>query len=413
MNIIYLDLSTTYIPLLVQCAKGTGDKVDPTVDNLIIYEEGGADGTFDSTTITGSPFDPAQINSKTGLWGKLIAKSAFTAGKWYLVLWEMTVDSVTTAKVERYFACNASQFKADVSNLDVAVSTRAADSTVAKDATVSKPGTAQTITAPADMALNSTVAKEATLTTKIPTALTFTESKVNAQVQGQDNIDFGALQKTSLNAATPASIQSFGTLVADIATAVWGAGARTLTAIADSSGITTLLSRIAGALTITSGKVDVNDKTGFSGTATNMVPDVSADVTAIKGKTDNLPSDPADESLLVAAADAIMNRIGAGGSGLTALGDTRIAHLDADVSSRNATTPPAVSDIADAVHDEVIEGALTSRQIQRIMLAPLAGKSTGAGTDTVSFRDTADAKNRITATVDDNGNRTAVTLDGA
>lgn len=38
----------------------------------------------------------------------------------------------------------------------------ALDSTVAKDATVSKPGTAQTITAPADMALNSTVAKEAT-----------------------------------------------------------------------------------------------------------------------------------------------------------------------------------------------------------------------------------------------------------
>lgn len=35
---------------------------------------------------------------------------------------------------------------------------------MAKDSTVSKPGTAQTITAPADMALNSTVAKEATLT---------------------------------------------------------------------------------------------------------------------------------------------------------------------------------------------------------------------------------------------------------
>jgi hypothetical protein len=38
----------------------------------------------------------------------------------------------------------------------------ALNSTVAKDATVSKPGTAQTITPPADMALNSTVAKAAT-----------------------------------------------------------------------------------------------------------------------------------------------------------------------------------------------------------------------------------------------------------
>jgi hypothetical protein len=112
MNLIFLDLATTYIPFLVQCTKAAGDKVNPTVDNLIIYEEGGADATFDSTTITGSPFDPAQINSKTGLWGVLVAKSAFTAGKFYIALWEMTVNSITTAKVERYFACNASSFKA-------------------------------------------------------------------------------------------------------------------------------------------------------------------------------------------------------------------------------------------------------------------------------------------------------------
>jgi hypothetical protein len=34
-------------------------------------------------------------------------------------------------------------------------------------------------------------------------------------------------------------------------------------------------------------------------------------ISAIKAKTDNLPSDPADESLLIAATDAIMNRLGA------------------------------------------------------------------------------------------------------
>lgn len=37
----------------------------------------------------------------------------------------------------------------------------------------------------------------------------------------------------------------------------------------------------------------------------------NASVTAIKAKTDNLPSDPADESLIIAAADAIMTRLGA------------------------------------------------------------------------------------------------------
>lgn len=66
----------------------------------------------------------------------------------------------------------------------------------------------------------------------------------------------------------------------------------------------------------------------------------------------------------------------------------------------------------DSIHDEVIEGSLTSRQITRILLAVLAGKSTGGGTVTLVFRDAADSKPRITATVDANGNRTAMTVDG-
>jgi len=113
MKQLILDLSPTYIPFLVQCTKAAGDKVDPTVDNLIIYEEGGADATFDSTQVTGSPFDPAQVNSKTGLWGVLVAKSVFTAGKCYIALWEMTVDGVTTAKVEKYLAKNSSEVTLD------------------------------------------------------------------------------------------------------------------------------------------------------------------------------------------------------------------------------------------------------------------------------------------------------------
>lgn len=55
------------------------------------------------------------------------------------------------------------------------------------------------------------------------------------------------------------TLSSFGTLVSDI----WSAATRTLSAISDSQGITTLLSRIPSALTITSGKVDVNDKNNF------------------------------------------------------------------------------------------------------------------------------------------------------
>jgi hypothetical protein len=103
--------------------------------------------------------------------------------------------------------------------------------------------------------------------------------------------------------------------------------------------------------------------------------DVGADT--IKAKTDNLPSDPADQSQVEAA----------------------IAALN-DIS------------VADILAGEV-EGSLTLAQVIRIMLAALAEKSSGGGTSTVKFRDHADSKDRITATVDASGNRTAVTLDGS
>lgn len=68
--------------------------------------------------------------------------------------------------------------------------------------------------------------------------------------------------------------------------------------------------------------------------------------------------------------------------------------------------------IADAVWDEIDEGSITMRNFMRIMLAALAGKTTGGGTTTVAFRDQADTKDRIAATVDASGNRSSVTIDG-
>jgi len=46
----------------------------------------------------------------------------------------------------------------------------------------------------------------------------------------------------------------------------------------------------------------------------------------------------------------------------------------------------------------------------RLMRAEAAGKLAVVG-DTVTFRDAADTKDRITATVDANGQRTAITTD--
>jgi len=63
--------------------------------------------------------------------------------------------------------------------------------------------------------------------------------------------------------------------------------------------------------------------------------------------------------------------------------------------------------------DERIEGTLTIRTVLRILLAVLAGKSHGGGTLLVRFRDVADTKDRVSAIVTVDGDRTAITLDGS
>jgi hypothetical protein len=65
----------------------------------------------------------------------------------------------------------------------------------------------------------------------------------------------------------------------------------------------------------------------------------------------------------------------------------------------------------DAILDDPVEGAYTLRQVLRLMAAALAGKASGGNTTTITFRDLNDGTDRIVATVDSDGNRTAVTLD--
>jgi hypothetical protein len=60
---------------------------------------------------------------------------------------------------------------------------------------------------------------------------------------------------------------------------------------------------------------------------------------------------------------------------------------------------------------ELVEGSLTTIDVMRILLAAMAGKTAGGGTQTLKFRDLADTKDRILATVDTNRNRTSITLD--
>lgn len=77
----------------------------------------------------------------------------------------------------------------------------------------------------------------------------------------------------------------------------------------------------------------------------------------------------------------------------------------------NQTDLVPMDGLADAVLDEVVEGSYTLRHLVRLMAAALLGKLSGAATTTITIRDASDTKTRITATVDEDGNRSALTLD--
>lgn len=137
---------------------------------------------------------------------------------------------------------------------------------------------------------------------------------------------------------------------------------------------------------------------------------VDTEVAAIKAKTDNLPSDPADASDIAASFSSVAATLAT----IAGYIDTEVAAIKAKTDNLPAS-PAAVTDIPTAAQNaaglldlaSAIEG-YTPRQLARLIAAVLLGKSSNGG---ATFRDLADTKARVTAAVDGGGNRTAVTRD--
>lgn len=85
--------------------------------------------------------------------------------------------------------------------------------------------------------------------------------------------------------------------------------------------------------------------------------------------------------------------------------------LDADYITGKISQDVSDATILAALIAGITEGSLDLQDMLRIMYAAMAGKSDGGGGTTLHFRDSADSTNRITATVDANGNRTAISVD--
>jgi len=209
-----------------------------------------------------------------------------------------------------------------------------------------------------------------TLLSRISSALTITSG--NVDVNDKTGFSLSSSGVSAIWAALTSGLTtagSIGKLLVDNINAT--ISSRSTYAGADTPGTTTLLSRIASALTITGGNVDVNDKTGFSlstagissiwnaltsgmstvGSIGKRIVDyltgdsfsrlgaptgasVSSDIAAVKAKTDNLPASPA-----------------AVGSAMT---------LATSAVTAESLTPAATSEIADAVWDELTSGHLTA-----------------------------------------------------
>lgn len=159
---------------------------------------------------------------------------------------------------------------------------------------------------------------------------------------------------------------------------------------------------------------------------------VSAALDAIAALTAALSGDGSLTAALEALAfmDAALTGTGT----LTAAG-TGLLHMSADIQPFTELSPTslanAVWEALTTEHDfagtmgeklndagsagnpwaTVIEGTYTAEELLRLMAAAMAGKVSGAGTVTVTIRDVSDTKDRIVATVDADGNRSAITLD--
>ncbi len=132
---------------------------------------------------------------------------------------------------------------------------------------------------------------------------------------------------------------------------------------------------------------------------------VSADVAAVKGDTAavKVQTDKFVFTVTNQVDSNVLDWKGATAPAMTGDAFARLgAPVGASISADVAGVPTALLDKTDGV-----ETSWTLRQTLRIMLSAVAGLLSGAATTTVAIRDVGDTKDRITATVDANGNRTA------
>jgi hypothetical protein len=167
----------------------------------------------------------------------------------------------------------------------------------------------------------------------------------------------------------------------------------------------------AGVTFPTSVASPTNITAGTITTVTNLTNAASAGDFTATMKTSLNAATPAS---VVGAVGSVTGNVGGNvtgsvGSVVGAVGSVTAA---VTVGTNNDKTGYALSSAGvDAVWDEAVDGATTARESQRLQNSGDGAIVSGAATATVVIRDLANTKDRVTATVDGSGNRTAVTRD--
>jgi len=152
---------------------------------------------------------------------------------------------------------------------------------------------------------------------------------------------------------------------------------------------------------------------GLSGIETK-VDTVDTVVDAIKAKTDNLPNDPASTTN-VSAVETKVDTVDTVVDAIKAKTDNLPADPadDSDIDAQLASISSAISALKDPTVDEIwakvieAEGSITAQQAMSIVLAVLAGVTSGQG---LTFKTPNGNTVRVTAVTDANRNRTSMTL---
>ncbi len=81
------------------------------------------------------------------------------------------------------------------------------------------------------------------------------------------------------------------------------------------------------------------------------------------------------------------------------------------IDDRYPTTSIGSTHIAGAVWEKILENNRSIENILKLMSSALLGTVSGAGTTSITFKGIDDSTDRIVATMDSSGNRTAIALD--